>query len=71
MPYVAQVAIGRRPCLSIYGNDYNTDDGTGIRDYIHILDLAAGHLAALRALEANCRCKVGIMQLQLSLLLSL
>jgi len=71
MPYVAQVAIGRRPCLSIYGNDYNTDDGTGIRDYIHILDLAAGHVAALRALEANCRCKVGIMQLQLSLLLSL
>jgi len=60
MPYVAQVAIGRRPHLSIYGNDYNTDDGTGVRDYIHVVDLALGHVAALKALEAKCRCKVGI-----------
>ena len=51
MPYVAQVAEGRRERLSVYGNDYPTRDGTGIRDYIHVVDLAEGHLAALRYLE--------------------
>ena len=51
MPYVAQVAAGRRERLSVYGNDYPTRDGTGIRDYIHVVDLAAGHLAALRYLQ--------------------
>lgn len=51
MPYVAQVAAGRRERLSVYGNDYPTRDGTGIRDYIHVVDLAEGHLAALRYLE--------------------
>ena len=51
MPYVAQVAEGRRERLSIYGSDYPTRDGTGIRDYIHVVDLAEGHLAALRYLE--------------------
>jgi UDP-glucose 4-epimerase len=50
MPYVAQVAIGRREYLSVYGNDYNTPDGTGVRDYIHVVDLAQGHVAALRRL---------------------
>jgi UDP-glucose 4-epimerase len=50
MPYVAQVAIGRRPRLSIYGNDYPTPDGTGVRDYIHVCDLAEGHVAAVRRL---------------------
>ena len=50
MPYVAQVAVGNRPHLNIYGNDYATPDGTGVRDYIHVQDLAAGHVAALQAL---------------------
>jgi UDP-glucose 4-epimerase len=50
MPYVAQVAVGRRPVLSVYGNDYPTPDGTGVRDYIHVTDLAEGHVAALRRL---------------------
>ena len=62
MPYVAQVAVGRRPHLNIYGSDYNTDDGTGVRDYIHVVDLAVGHVAALNALEANCHCKVCLMR---------
>lgn len=47
MPYIAQVAIGRRPHLSVFGSDYPTRDGTGVRDYIHVVDLAKGHLAAL------------------------
>lgn len=51
MPFVAQVAVGKRPKLAIFGNDYATLDGTGKRDYIHVDDLAAGHLAALRALN--------------------
>lgn len=51
MPYVAQVAIGKLECLSVFGNDYPTPDGTGVRDYIHVVDLAKGHLAALTALE--------------------
>lgn len=50
MPYVTQVAVGRRPFVSVYGNDYNTPDGTGVRDYIHVVDLAKGHLAAVRLL---------------------
>ncbi|MGG4773421.1 UDP-glucose 4-epimerase GalE [Paenalcaligenes sp. Me52] len=48
MPYVAQVAIGDRPHLSVFGDDYDTPDGTGVRDYIHVMDLADGHLAALK-----------------------
>ncbi|MFA7710014.1 MAG: UDP-glucose 4-epimerase GalE [Candidatus Neomarinimicrobiota bacterium] len=47
MPYISQVAVGRLPYLNIYGNDYPTKDGTGIRDYIHVVDLAKGHLKAL------------------------
>ena len=48
MPFVAQVAVGRRECLSVFGNDYPTPDGTGVRDYIHVVDLAAGHVKALQ-----------------------
>lgn len=47
MPYIAQVAVGRRPLLHIYGNDYATPDGTGVRDYIHVVDLALGHCRAI------------------------
>ena len=50
MPFVAQVAVGRRERLQVFGNDYDTVDGTGVRDYIHVLDLADGHVAALRHL---------------------
>ncbi len=50
MPYIAQVAVGRREKLSVFGDDYDTVDGTGVRDYIHVEDLAAGHVAALQAL---------------------
>jgi len=50
MPYVAQVAVGRREALSVFGTDYPTPDGTGVRDYIHVMDLAEGHVAALEAL---------------------
>lgn len=50
MPYVAQVAVGRRARLSVFGNDYSTPDGTGVRDYIHVVDLAEGHVAALQRL---------------------
>jgi UDP-glucose 4-epimerase len=48
MPYVAQVAVGRRPKLQVFGNDYATPDGTGVRDYIHVVDLAEGHVAAVQ-----------------------
>ncbi|MFU8816265.1 MAG: UDP-glucose 4-epimerase GalE [Pseudomonadales bacterium] len=51
MPYIAQVAVGRLPHLNVYGNDYDTPDGTGVRDYIHVVDLARGHLKALEYLE--------------------
>jgi len=50
MPYVAQVAVGRREILSVWGGDYETHDGTGVRDYIHVVDLAIGHLKALQRL---------------------
>jgi UDP-glucose 4-epimerase len=50
MPYIAQVAVGKRARLQVFGNDYATPDGTGVRDYIHVLDLAEGHVAALRYL---------------------
>jgi len=51
MPYIAQVAVGRRDRLSVFGGDYPTVDGTGVRDYIHVEDLAAGHIAALHRLR--------------------
>ena len=47
MPYISQVAIGKRECLSVFGDDYDTEDGTGVRDYIHVVDLALGHLKAV------------------------
>ncbi len=54
MPYITQVAVGRRDHLSVYGDDYDTPDGTGVRDYIHVVDLAKGHVAAVKyALEHN------------------
>jgi len=53
MPYVCQTAVGLRPELRIFGNDYPTRDGTGVRDYIHVMDLAEGHVAALKALERS------------------
>ncbi|KDP25288.1 hypothetical protein JCGZ_20444 [Jatropha curcas] len=59
MPYVQQVAVGRRPHLTVFGNDYSTKDGTGVRDYIHVIDLADGHIAALRKLsDAKIGCEV-------------
>ncbi|KAG5061557.1 hypothetical protein AAZX31_01G211500 [Glycine max] len=59
MPFVQQVAVGRRPALTVFGNDYNTSDGTGVRDYIHVVDLADGHIAALLKLdEPNIGCEV-------------
>ncbi|MEG1525340.1 MAG: UDP-glucose 4-epimerase GalE [Clostridia bacterium] len=51
MPYIAQVAVGKREALRVFGDDYPTPDGTGVRDYIHVMDLAAGHVAALKRLE--------------------
>jgi len=53
MPYIAQVAVGKLKELQVYGNDYPTADGSGVRDYVHVTDLARGHLAALEALELN------------------
>ena len=53
MPFIQQVAVGKRPHLAVFGSDYPTDDGTGVRDYIHVVDLAKGHLAALEKLETN------------------
>lgn len=53
LPYLLQVASGQRPRLSVYGNDYPTPDGTGIRDYVHVMDLAEGHLKALQALRSK------------------
>lgn len=53
LPYIAQVAVGTLPRLRVFGNDYPTPDGTGVRDYIHVVDLARGHLAALRRLQTQ------------------
>lgn len=56
MPFVAQVAVGRREFLSVFGTDYPTPDGTGMRDYIHVVDLAKGHVAALKKLDVSPGC---------------
>ncbi len=53
LPYMTQVAVGKRPALAVFGDDYPTPDGTGVRDYIHVMDLAEGHLKALQALESR------------------
>jgi UDP-glucose 4-epimerase len=57
MPFVAQVAVGRREFLNVWGNDYPTPDGTGVRDYIHVVDLALGHLRALERLQTKAECQ--------------
>lgn len=54
MPYITQTAVGIRKELGVFGNDYDTPDGTGVRDYIHVSDLAAGHVCALKAIERKC-----------------
>ena len=54
MPYITQTAVGIRKELGVFGNDYDTHDGTGVRDYIHVCDLAAGHVAALKAIDRKC-----------------
>ena len=53
-PYIAKVAVGKLPVVHVYGNDYPTPDGTGVRDYIHVVDLAKGHVAAIKKLQTNC-----------------
>ncbi|MFA5422129.1 MAG: UDP-glucose 4-epimerase GalE, partial [Bacilli bacterium] len=58
MPYITQVAIGKRPYLNVFGNDYNTPDGTGVRDYIHVVDLAKGHLASLKVIKDKSGLKI-------------
>ena len=58
MPYITQVAIGRRERLTVFGDDYDTPDGTGVRDYIHVVDLAEGHLCAIRYAQAHTGCEV-------------
>ena len=58
MPYITQVAIGRRERLGVFGNDYDTPDGTGVRDYIHVVDLAKGHVAAVKFVMENNGCEV-------------
>lgn len=54
MPYITQTAVGIRKELGVFGNDYDTPDGTGVRDYIHVCDLASGHVAALKAIDRKC-----------------
>jgi UDP-glucose 4-epimerase len=54
VPYISQTAVGLRKELGVFGNDYDTPDGTGVRDYIHVCDLAAGHVSALKAIERKC-----------------
>ncbi|MGN0438569.1 MAG: UDP-glucose 4-epimerase GalE [Lachnospiraceae bacterium] len=58
LPYVAQVAIGKLECLGVFGDDYDTTDGTGVRDYIHVVDLALGHVAAINKIKENPGVKV-------------
>ncbi len=53
MPYITQVAVGKLECLGVFGNDYPTHDGTGVRDYIHVVDLAAGHVKSIEKIEEN------------------
>ena len=58
MPYITQVAVGRREFLSVFGNDYDTHDGTGVRDYIHVVDLSKGHVAAVKYANEHNGCEV-------------
>lgn len=58
MPYITQVAVGKREMLSVFGNDYDTPDGTGVRDYIHVVDLAVGHVKAIEKIKENPGLKI-------------
>lgn len=58
MPYISRVATGKLECLSVFGNDYNTHDGTGVRDYIHVVDLAKGHVCAVKKFKTKCGLKI-------------
>ena len=58
MPYITQVAVGKRDHLNVFGNDYPTHDGTGVRDYIHVVDLAVGHVKALNKIKEKCGLKI-------------
>ena len=58
MPYITQVAVGKLPELGVFGNDYDTPDGTGVRDYIHVVDLAKGHVKALKKIEEKAGLKI-------------
>ena len=58
LPYVAQVAVSKLECLGVFGNDYDTPDGTGVRDYIHVVDLAVGHVAAINMIKTNPGVKI-------------
>lgn len=58
MPYLSQVAVGKREHLNVFGGDYDTEDGTGVRDYLHVMDLAAGHVTALERLGTDCGLQV-------------
>jgi UDP-glucose 4-epimerase len=58
MPYITQVAVGKLPELGVFGNDYDTPDGTGIRDYIHVVDLAKGHVRALKKIAEKAGLKI-------------
>lgn len=58
MPFISQVAVGKRDQLNVFGDDYPTPDGTGVRDYIHVVDLAIGHLKALNQIKKNCGLKI-------------
>lgn len=58
VPFIAQVAVGKRDCLGVFGDDYPTHDGTGVRDYIHVVDLAIGHVKALKKIEEKAGVKV-------------
>ena len=67
MPFISQVAVGRRRRLNVFGNDYPTKDGTGVRDYIHVMDLAEGHVAALKIMEQTVSRKSGQKHLIINL----
>ena len=58
MPYIMKVAAGELPCLGVFGDDYDTPDGTGVRDYIHVVDLAKGHVAAINKIKENPGVKI-------------
>ncbi|CAF1302983.1 unnamed protein product [Rotaria sp. Silwood1] len=65
MPYIAQIAVGRLPYGNIFGTHYDTSDGTGVRDYIHVVDVAIGHIAAMKQFEMNCGLKVSYSVLEM------